>query len=171
MKERTPQAERAVGHMLGARLKGSHRLGEGGGDRVHLSAALRKDALSSGAIAPWQRTKSKALTPAVHGVINPRPKPAKAEAMAPQAPMAVTPSAEIVQLSLFADLPRSRPPFSEGAEVRDIRLQLGKTQVWLASQLGVSDRSHIANFERGHDRLSPPRRLLRHIVETERLAA
>jgi DNA-binding transcriptional regulator YiaG len=172
VKERTPQADRAVGHRLGARLKGSHRLGDGGGDRVHLSTALRKDVLSAGAIEAYQRTKSKALTLAARGIINPRPEPAKAEAMAPQAPMAVMPSAEIVQLPLFPDLPKSQPPFSEGAEVRVIRLQLGKTQDQLATRLGISDRSHIANIERGHDRLSPPRRrLLRHIFETQRLAA
>jgi hypothetical protein len=58
-KERTPQAEYALGQELGQRVRGSHQLGDGGGDRVQLSRALRHDALAAGAIQPWQRTKAK----------------------------------------------------------------------------------------------------------------
>src|SRR4051794_40780074 len=59
-KERTPQAEYALGHQLGPHLRGSHRLGGGGGGWGELSRALRHDALAAGAIQPWQRTKARA---------------------------------------------------------------------------------------------------------------
>ncbi len=76
-----------------------------------------------------------------------------------------------VQLPLFAALPVQPPPFSDGAEVRELRHRTGLSQERLAGQIGIRDRSHLANVERGHDRLSPQRRrLLRHIADT-RLAA
>jgi hypothetical protein len=62
VKERTPQAEFAVGYRLGSRRKGAHYLGEGGGDRVHLSAALEAEALQAGFIEPRRRTKARSLT-------------------------------------------------------------------------------------------------------------
>ena len=58
-KERPPVVR--GGCRLGPRHKGSHRLGEGRGDRVSLSRALRDDALAAGLIAPWRRTKAKVL--------------------------------------------------------------------------------------------------------------
>jgi hypothetical protein len=57
-KERTPQAGFRRSHLLGGRVKGSHRL-DGGGDRVRLSGDLRRDALTAGAIVTWQRTYAK----------------------------------------------------------------------------------------------------------------
>jgi hypothetical protein len=79
---------------------------------------------------------------------------------------------EPVQLLLFAALPCSPPPFSTGPEIRDLRERIGLSQRRLAGQIGIRDRSHLANVERGHDRLSPPRRrLLRHIMDSGRLAA
>jgi hypothetical protein len=59
-KERPPNVR--GGSLLGPRKKGSHRLGDGGGDRVQLSRALRRDALAVGLVQPWQRTTSKTLT-------------------------------------------------------------------------------------------------------------
>jgi len=58
-KERTPQAEYGLGHRLkGGRRRGSHRL-PGGGDRVRLSGALKRDAIAAGYVEPWQRTNAK----------------------------------------------------------------------------------------------------------------
>jgi hypothetical protein len=45
------------------------------------------------------------------------------------------------------------------------------TQESFAHPLGTSDCSHIANVERGRDRLGLPRRRLLHFAETERLVA
>jgi hypothetical protein len=59
-KERTPQAGYRRNHLLGGRLKGSHRL-DGGGDRVRLSRDLLRDAIAAGAVAPWQRSYAKRL--------------------------------------------------------------------------------------------------------------
>jgi hypothetical protein len=57
-KERTPQAGYRRGHVLGARIQGSHRL-EGGGDRVRLSSQLKRDAIKAGYIERWQRENAK----------------------------------------------------------------------------------------------------------------
>jgi hypothetical protein len=57
-KERTPQAGYARHHMLGGRLRGSHRL-DGGGDRVRLSRDLERDAISAGYVEPWQHTNAR----------------------------------------------------------------------------------------------------------------
>jgi hypothetical protein len=54
-KERTPQAGYGRNHLLGGRIRGSHRL-EGGGDRVRLSQALERDAIHGGRVMPWQHT-------------------------------------------------------------------------------------------------------------------
>ena len=59
VKERTPQAQYAVGHMLhGSRSAGSHKL-PGGGDRVRLSEMLRYDATAAGYVQPWKKTNAK----------------------------------------------------------------------------------------------------------------
>jgi hypothetical protein len=52
-KERTPQA--GYRRQLGPRRKGSHKLA-GGGDRVRLSAELKRDAISARYVRKWQRT-------------------------------------------------------------------------------------------------------------------
>jgi len=57
-KERTPQAGYRRWHILGGRLKGSHRL-EGGGDRVRLSRNLEHDAIDAGYVIPWRHTNAR----------------------------------------------------------------------------------------------------------------
>jgi hypothetical protein len=57
-KERTPQAGYGREHLLGGRLRGSHRL-EGGGDRVRLSRALERDAIADGYVDAWQHSNAK----------------------------------------------------------------------------------------------------------------
>jgi hypothetical protein len=62
-KERTPQAGYRREHVLGGRIKGSHRL-QGGGDRVRLSRQLTRDAIDAGYVEPWQRTNARRRTDA-----------------------------------------------------------------------------------------------------------
>jgi hypothetical protein len=57
-KERTPQAGYGREHILGGRIRGSHRL-PGGGDRVRLSRELERDAIEAGYVEPWQHTNAK----------------------------------------------------------------------------------------------------------------
>jgi hypothetical protein len=57
-KERTPQAGYGRHHVLGGRLRGSHRL-DGGGDRVRLSRDLERDAISAGYVESWQHTNAR----------------------------------------------------------------------------------------------------------------
>jgi hypothetical protein len=57
-KERTPQAGYGREHVLGGRLKGSHRL-KGGGDRVRLSRALERDAIEAGYVDAWQHSNAR----------------------------------------------------------------------------------------------------------------
>jgi len=57
-KERTPQAGYGREHLLGGRLRGSHRL-EGGGDRVRLSRALERDAIEAGYVDAWQHSNAR----------------------------------------------------------------------------------------------------------------
>jgi len=86
---------------------------------------------------------------------------------------AAPPATVEVQLSLFGYLPVQPPdPFGTGSVVRLAREQGGLSQADLAARLGLRDRSHVANVERGHVRLSlSRRRLLCRIIETDRLAA
>jgi hypothetical protein len=55
LKEATPQAVYKTGVR---RNKGSHRLGEGGGDRVRLSKALKDRLLQEGLMLPYRRTNA-----------------------------------------------------------------------------------------------------------------
>lgn len=57
-KERTVQANYALGWSQQTRACGSHRM-EGGGDRVSLSTALKADGIAAGAIEPWQATNAR----------------------------------------------------------------------------------------------------------------
>lgn len=62
-KERTPQAAYIRGLRMKKRLRGSHPLGEGGGDRVRLSKALYRDLVAAERIAPWQRVYARRSLP------------------------------------------------------------------------------------------------------------
>ena len=57
-KERTPQAGYGREHILGGRIRGSHRL-PGGGDRVRLSRELERDAIEAGYVEAWQHTNAR----------------------------------------------------------------------------------------------------------------
>lgn len=60
-KERTTQANYALGWNQQTRARGSHRI-EGGGDRVRLSKALEADAIAAGAVEPWKKTNARRLS-------------------------------------------------------------------------------------------------------------
>jgi hypothetical protein len=83
---------------------------------------------------------------------------------APALPVSVAP----VQLGLFDfGLPALPPPFDLAAE----RKRRGLTQSAIG-RLGGLTQSHVANVERGHDRLSPARiRVLRHVLDGLPVAA
>ena len=57
-KERTPQAGYGREHILGGRIRGSHRL-PGGGDRVRLSRELERDAIETGYVEAWQHSNAR----------------------------------------------------------------------------------------------------------------
>jgi hypothetical protein len=61
-KERTPQAGYGREHILGGRIRGSHRL-PGGGDRVRLSRELKRDAMEAGYVDAWQHTNANRSLP------------------------------------------------------------------------------------------------------------
>lgn len=156
--ERVSQGNQHYTRILGPRVPGSHRLGEGGGDRVQLSPALRERVVDAGVVRPWARTTSRNLTrriilpPAL--VVQPK----------------VEPTIYRVQDSLFPTLPIDT--FTSPAELLQLREVLGFTQEQAAARLHSRSRAHISNAERGHDRLSRPRvRYLRYLAEAARPAA
>ena len=57
-KERTPQAGWGRERQLGGRIVGSHKL-EGGGDRVHMSRELERDATEAGLVESWDHSNAK----------------------------------------------------------------------------------------------------------------
>jgi hypothetical protein len=54
-KERTPQAGYGREHILGGRIRGSHRLP--GGDRVRVSREPERDAIEAGYVEAWRNAK------------------------------------------------------------------------------------------------------------------
>jgi hypothetical protein len=161
-KERPPNVK--GGWQFGRREKGSHKLGAGGGDRVQFSRALRADVVAAGIVEPWQRTKAKVLVPSKPAILRP-----SMHIVVPNAIEAAH-TANAVQLSLFDTLPEK--PYLPSQDLRFFRLVHGYTQAEMAQRIGIRNRSHLANFERGHDGLSAAKqRALRHFMESQRLAA
>jgi hypothetical protein len=104
---------------------------------------------------------------------------AYAKASEPEVP-AVTPAAHSeptpvsvkapVQLPLFGTLPERR--YLQPTDLRSFRQVRGYTQAEISRWAGIRNRSHIANYERGHDGLSLHRqRLLKHMMDAQRVAA
>ena len=147
-KERTPQAGYRRNHLLGGRLKGSHRL-DGGGDRVRLSRALERDAIEAGAVRPWRHTNAKRAADR---------KPYRPRRLRfNKAPLLIG------QLSLLPEIDRpvSRlknfgggfiPP-AVALEIEFLSRQCGLSQTQLSTMIGRS-QGHLANALRGHDPIS-----------------
>lgn len=141
-KERRPNVK--GGSWLGTRRKGQHRLGEGGGDRVSVSEALRAELVASGKVQPWKRTYVRRLPKAQP----PAPEPTPVVRLVVS--NAVVP--EPVQLSMFGDRPVSRLADYGGGimsaavahEVEWHRRRLGMTQDRLAASIGIS-RPQLTN--------------------------
>jgi hypothetical protein len=168
-KERVPFAK--GGGKFGQRLQGSHRLGEGGGDRVQLSQTLRADAIDAGIVEPWQRTKARVLVPSKPVIIRPPVTDLVEAAPSMSSLQPLQPALQPpVQLPLFGALPERR--YLQPSDLRSFRQVRGYTQAEISKWAGIRNRSHVANFERGHDGLSPAKqRALRHFMESQRLAA
>jgi hypothetical protein len=149
-KERTPQAGYGRYHVLGGRLRGSHRL-DGGGDRVRLSRDLERDAISAGYVGPWQHTNArrsqerKAYSPrATQRLRKTAPRPAG------QLPLLPELNRPVARLRDFGG--GFMPP-SVAREIEFLRRQLGLSQTHLASLIGRS-QGQLANALRGHDPIS-----------------
>jgi hypothetical protein len=146
-KERTPQAGYRRAHMLGGRLRGSHRLA-GGGDRVRLSADLRDDAVAVRYIEPWRRTNAKRSA---------QRKPYRPRRLTRTAPRLAG------QISLLPEIERPvsrlrnfRGGIVPAAVAREIEFQRrrhGWTQRALAAMIGCK-QPQLSNALRGHDPVS-----------------
>jgi hypothetical protein len=146
-KERTPQAGYRRQHMLGGRLKGSHRL-DGGGDRVRPSLDLKRDAIEARYIKPWQKTNARRAKVRKKY----RPRQLKLRALRPVGQLALLPEIErpVTRLRQFG---RGHLPKAVAIEAEFRRQQLGLSQDELAARIGCS-QGQYANAIRGHDPLS-----------------
>jgi hypothetical protein len=145
-KERTPQAgfKRTD---LGGRIKGSHRL-EDGGDRVVLSRELERDAIEAGLVEPWQHTNAKRSSVRKKY----RPRRISKRALRPAGQMLLFPELEkpVSRLHEFGGGPM--PP-AVALETEFMRRRRGLSQRRLACLIGRS-QSQYANAIRGHDPIS-----------------
>jgi hypothetical protein len=146
-KERTPQAGYGRNHLLGGRLRGSHRL-DGGGDRVRLSEALERDAIAARHIEPWQHSNAQRS-----GKRKPyRPRRLMRTALRPSGQIPLLPEFErpVARLCEFG---AGFIPPAVALQLEFRRKQLGLSQVQFASRLGIS-QGQYANAIRGHDPIS-----------------
>jgi|SRR5262245_61593165 len=149
-KERTPQAGYGRQHVLGGRLRGSHRL-DGGGDRVRLSRDLERDAISAGYVEPWQHTNARRsaqrkpyLPRATQKLRKTAPRPAG------QLPLLPELSRPVARLRDFGG---GFVPPAVRVEIEWRRRQLGLSQIELAAMIDRS-QGQLANALRGHDPIS-----------------
>jgi hypothetical protein len=147
-KERTPQAGYRRGHLLGGRLKGSHRL-DGGGDRVRLSRDLERDAIGAGAVEPWKHTNAKRSAGRKAYRLR-RLSPRKAPRPAGQ--LSLLPEIER-PVSRLHDFGGGFVPPAVALEIEFLRRQRGWSQHQLSAEVGRS-QGHMANALRGHDPIS-----------------
>jgi hypothetical protein len=147
-KERTPQAGYGREHLLGGRLRGSHRL-DGGGDRVRLSRDLERDAISAGYVEPWQHTNARRSAERKAYRLR-RLYPRKALRLAGQLPLLPELNRPVARLRDFGG---GLMPPSVAREIEFLRRQLGLSQTQLANQIGRS-QGQLANALRGRDPIS-----------------
>jgi hypothetical protein len=147
-KERTPQAGYARHHMLGGRLRGSHRL-DGGGDRVRLSRDLERDAITAGYVESWQHTNARRSVERKAYRLR-RLYPRKAPRPAGQLPLLPQLNRPVARLREFGG--GFMPP-AVRVEIEWRRRRLGLSQIELAAMIGRS-QGQLANALRGHDPIS-----------------
>ena len=147
-KERTSQAGYRREHLLGGRLRGSHRL-EGGGDRVRLSRDLERDAIEAGYVDNWQH--SNARRSVERKPYRPRPLTRRAPQLAGQLLLPV-PEIErpVARLRQFGG---GFVPPAVALEIEYRRQQHGLSQQQVAGMIGRS-QGQFANAIRGHDPIS-----------------
>ena len=144
-------------------------LPHGGGDRVILSPTLKAVMVAEGRIEDYQRTTSRNLKPTPPRAVKKPRQTIKAEIEVQAAPVTTTQEKPILSVvptspSLFPTLVEQR--LVSPQELQAFREDHGISQAEIADMLHISDRSHIANFERGHDNLSRPRlRILRNFMD------
>jgi len=147
-KERTPQAGYRRHHVLGGRLRGSHRL-DGGGDRVRLSRDLERDAIDAGYVEQWKHTNARRSAKRKAYRLR-RLYPRKAPRPAGQLPLLPELDRPVSRLREFG---AGFMPPSVAREIEFLRRQLGLSQTQLASLIGRS-QGQLANAVRGHDPIS-----------------
>lgn len=148
-KERRPNVK--GGARLGTRRRGRHRLGEGGGDRVTVSDALRTELVARGKVRPWAQTYARRLPK-----VSPEPASVRLSLVVSN-PMVPEP----VQLTMFGNRPVARLADYAGGimsaavalEVEWRRRQLGMTQDQLAAAIRLS-RPQLTNALHGRFGLS-----------------
>lgn len=170
-KERTPQARFLGGLKMSRRLKGSHPLGQGGGDRVRLSKGLQTALVQENRIEPYRRLYASRSLPriaqnscdtdiSVTTSALSRPPHRKAQKSSPPA--------QPIQLELAFDL-KPAPPLLKLVEEK--RLALNLTQREAAQRLGIKQPAYSNAVVRQHDRLSPWALNRARAFVAERLAA
>jgi hypothetical protein len=149
-KERTPQAGYGREHVLGGRLRGSHRL-DGGGDRVRLSRDLERDAVEAGYVAQWQHTNArrsagrKPYSPrSTQRLRKTAPRPSG------QAPLFPEYERPVARLREFGG---GFVPPAVRVEIEWRRRQRGLSQRQVGNMIGRS-QGQLANALRGHDPIS-----------------
>jgi hypothetical protein len=147
-KERTPQAGYRRHHVLGGRLRGSHRL-DSGGDRVRLSRDLERDAIDAGYVEQWKHTNARRSVERKAYRLR-RLYSRKAPRPAGQLPLLPELNRPVARLRDFGG--GFMPP-SVAREIEFLRRQLGLSQIQLASLIGRS-QGQLANALRGHDPIS-----------------
>jgi len=147
-KERTPQAGYARHHMLGGRLRGSHRL-DGGGDRVRLSRDLERDAIDASYVEQWKHTNARRSVERKAYRLR-RLYSRKAPRPAGQLPLLPELNRPVARLREFGG---GFVPPAVRVEIEWRRRQLGLSQIELAAMIGRS-QGQLANALRGHDPIS-----------------
>ena len=151
-KEATPQAHYRKSFR---RKKGSHKLGDGGGDRVRLSKQLEADLVGEGILQPRIRTyRKRGLKKPPRGLV-------ELETQLPLFPHLAKPISRVREFDHGIASP------SVAREIEFHRKRRGLTQAELASLAGIS-RPQLANVIAGRFGLSPwPAARLRDVLLAE----
>lgn len=150
VKERTQQAGYRRSHLLGGRIKKSHRLA-GGGDSVRLSHELDRDTFDAGFVVPWIRTYASGAD--ARKSYSPR----ATQRLGKTAPRTAH---QLLLLPEFGRPVARLRDFGGGimtpavaVEIEFYRKRLGLSERQIGDLAGIS-QGHYANAIRGHDPIS-----------------